>query len=335
MSDFGVGGVLYLYMSRHSVYTELLQRHRKMVWGLCWKQAHGHYERCCDLVQEVSIALWLHFDDLRPDASPREERAWVRWWTRSVLDLQRRKERPSLLPLTARVADTVAADDLLMQKEEMEHLMAALNPEERELVRLHIEGYRSEEIAETMRLSRDAVYQRFHRAVVKMRRVALLLVLLCVAATVAVAVVPQWRKQVFSRSDKEETPEHVIVEQDESHPSPTLSATPEAEADTVALRPVWIPPEPLPYLTVPVDTALPDLPAQKPEVKVVYDGKRLVFNGLVDGELIVVRNTKGVLIALKRAHGTSCAIDFPAYRYSNTTYILQIGTRADRIRIDL
>ena len=103
MSDFGVGGVLYLYMSRHSVYTELLQRHRKMVWGLCWKQAHGHYERCCDLVQEVSIALWLHFDDLRPDASPREERAWVRWWTRSVLDLQRRKERPSLLPLTARV----------------------------------------------------------------------------------------------------------------------------------------------------------------------------------------------------------------------------------------
>ena len=209
-------------MSRHSVYTELLQRHRKMVWGLCWKQAHGHYERCCDLVQEVSVALWLHFDDLRPDASPREERAWVRWWTRSVLDLQRRKERPSLLPLTAMVADTVAADDLLMHKEEMEHLMAALSPAEQELVRLHIEGYRSEEIAETMGLSRDAVYQRFHRAVVKMRRVALLLVLLCVAATVAVAVVPQWREQVFSRSGKEETPEHVIVEQDESCPSPTL-----------------------------------------------------------------------------------------------------------------
>ena len=95
-----------------------------MVWALCWKSACGNRSRCKDLLQEVSITLWIHFDELRPDAVPQEEKAWVRWWTRSVLDLQRRKERPSLLPLTAMVADTVAADDLLVQKEEMEHLMA-------------------------------------------------------------------------------------------------------------------------------------------------------------------------------------------------------------------
>lgn len=128
-----------------------------MVWALCWKSARGNRSRCKDLLQEVSITLWIHFDELRPDAVLQEEKAWVRWWTRSVLDLQRRKERPSLLPLTAMVADTVAADDLLAQKEEMEHLMAALSPAEQELVRLHIEGYRPKEIASIMGLSREVV----------------------------------------------------------------------------------------------------------------------------------------------------------------------------------
>ena len=71
-----------------------------MVWALCWKSARGNRSRCKDLLQEVSITLWIHFDELRPDAVLQEEKAWVRWWTRSVLDLQRRKERPSLLPLT-------------------------------------------------------------------------------------------------------------------------------------------------------------------------------------------------------------------------------------------
>ena len=172
-----------------------------MVWALCWKSARGNRSRCKDLLQEVSITLWIHFDELRPDALPQEEKAWVRWWTRSVLDLQRRKERPSLLPLTAMVADMVAADDLLAQKDEMEHLMAALNPAEQELVRLHIEGYRPKEIASIMGLSRDVVYQRLHRALGKARRVLLVLFLLLVASTVAVAVVPSWRQRVFGSGE--------------------------------------------------------------------------------------------------------------------------------------
>ncbi len=172
-----------------------------MVWALCWKSARGNKSRCNDLLQEVSITLWIHFDELRSDAVPQEEKAWVRWWTRSVLDLQRRKERPSLLPLTAMVADTVAADDLLVQKEEMEHLMAALSPAEQELVRLHIEGYRPKEIASIMGLSREVVYQRLHRALGKARKALLVLFLLLVASTVAVAVVPSWRRWVFGRGE--------------------------------------------------------------------------------------------------------------------------------------
>lgn len=321
-------------MQNSDPFDELLKRHRPMVWRMCWISAHGNYERCRDLVQEVSIALWRHFGQLRPDATLQEERAWVRWQTRSALDFQRRMQRPTPLPLTPGMADLQAADDILEQHEELEELMSTLNDDERRMLRLQLEGYRADEIAEAMGLKRDAVYQRLHRAVVKMRRVALLLALLCVAATVAVAVVPQWREQVFSRTEEEEIPEEEVVSPIES-PSPTPVVPQEVPVDTVAPRQAWIPPEPLPYLTASNDTIIPDLPARRPEVGIAYNDGKLVLTGLVDGELVVIRNPKGVLVALKRTHGTTCAIELATDRLSYTTYILQIGHRPDRIRIDL
>lgn len=321
-------------MQNSDPFDELLKRHRPMVWRMCWISAHGNYERCRDLVQEVSIALWRHFGQLRPDATLQEERAWVRWQTRSVLDFQRRMQRPTPLPLTPGMADLQAADDILEQHEELEELMSTLNDDERRMLRLQLEGYRADEIAEAMGLKRDAVYQRLHRVVGKMRRVALLLVLLCLAVTVAVAVVPQWREQVFSHTEEEEKPEEEAVSPTEI-PSPTPVVPLEVPVDTVAPRQAWIPPEPLPHLNAPADTSLPDLPARKPEVGIAYNDGKLILTGLVDGELVVIRNPKGVLVALKRTHGSTCTIELTTDRLSYSTYILQIGNRPDRIRIDL
>ena len=321
-------------MQNSDPFDELLKRHRPMVWRMCWISAHGNYERCRDLVQEVSIALWRHFGQLRRDATLHEERAWVRWQTRSVLDFQRRMQRPTPLPLTPGMADLQAADDILEQQEELEELMSTLNDDERRMLRLQLEGYRADEIAEAMGLKRDAVYQRLHRVVGKMRRVALLLVLLCLAVTVAVAVVPQWREQVFSHTEEEEKPEEEAVSPTEI-PSPTPVVPLEVPVDTVAPRQAWIPPEPLPHLNAPADTSLPDLPARKPEVGIAYNDGKLILTGLVDGELVVIRNPKGVLVALKRTHGSTCTIELTTDRLSYSTYILQIGNRPDRIRIDL
>lgn len=324
-------------MTDHKPFNELLQRHRTMVWRMCWVGAWGNYERCRDLVQEVSIALWRHFDQLRPDASPQEKRAWVRWQTRSVIDFQRRLQKPPSLPLSDCLADTVVAEDLADQKEELERLMETLSDDERCMLQLQLEGYRADEIAEALGLNRDAVYQRMHRAVGKMRRVALLSVLLCLAVTVAVAVVPQWREQVFSCTEGEETPEKepTILEKTVPTPTPTPLVPLEEPTDTVASRPAWIPPEPIPHLNAFVDTVLPDLPARKPDVGIAFDGKRLLLSGLLDRELVVIRNFRGVLVALKRSHGSTCAIEIPNDNKSYTTYILQIGDRPDRIRMEL
>jgi hypothetical protein len=146
--------------------------------------------------------------------------------------------------------------------------------------------------------------------------------------------VPQWREQVFSHTEEEEKPEEEAVSPTEI-PSPTPVVPLEVPVDTVAPRQAWIPPEPLPHLNAPADTSLPDLPARKPEVGIAYNDGKLILTGLVDGELVVIRNPKGVLVALKRTHGSTCTIELTTDRLSYSTYILQIGNRPDRIRIDL
>lgn len=183
--------VYYMFINRQSAYTELLQRHHAMVWRMCWVAARGDRARCNDLVQEVSIVLWLRMDALRGDASAGEERSWVYWQCRSSLDLLRRRQKPSLLPLTALMEETLADDNSSQQKEEIEHLMAFLTADDQRLVRLYLDGYHADEIAAIMSLSRDAVYQRLHRAIAKARRFVLLLLLVLLASGLAVAVVPQ------------------------------------------------------------------------------------------------------------------------------------------------
>ena len=170
-----------------------------MMRRMCWVSARGNTEHCRDLEQEVSIALWLHFDKLRPDASPQEEKTWVRWTARSTLDHLNRRQRPPLEELTDAMSPTIGYTGDTSASEEMEELMAALSPEEQRLLQLYIEGYCGEEITATMGLKRDAVYQRMHRAASRARCAIVLIMLVVVASVLAVAVVPQLREWVFPR----------------------------------------------------------------------------------------------------------------------------------------
>lgn len=185
---------------RHEAYTAMFMRHRTMLWRMCWCRARGDRDCCCDLMQEVSIALWLNFDKLRPDASQRQERSWVRWQARSVLSHIGRQRKLTAEPLTDVLADSLADDDTLQRKELLDALLSALEPDERRMVVMHLNGYRGDEIGEQEGLSRDAVYQRIHRAMIKVRRTMLVVLALLLATMMAVAIVPQWRHAVFGRN---------------------------------------------------------------------------------------------------------------------------------------
>lgn len=325
-----------------------------MVWRMCWISARGDFERCRDLVQEVSIALWLHFDKLRPDTSPHEEKAWVRWLTRTTLDHQCRHQRPPMLALTNAMAESIPENGSMA--EDIEELMAVLSSEEQQLLRLHIEGYRADEIAQTMGLNRDAVYQRLHRAVGKMRRVALLLLLFCLVATVAVAVVPQWRQWVTSRTVKEEKPSEDPLKPSES-PSPTPDTIPRDDSIAVVGRQPWIPPSPIPHLvsvstpffpaprvpcgcddTIPNDDCIPldddyETVVEEvfPEVTIIVHGDIITVEGASD-ESVSVFDAQGRLVVMSQCNGHCSLVIRNDFNYHSRTtgpvaYWVQVGNR--------
>lgn len=146
-------------------YTELLRRHRPLVWTLCWTRARGDYERCRDLVQEVSLSLWEHYGSLRPNATALQERAWVFWHTRTVLDHLHRHPSPTLVPLPAEMP--ASEED---SREALAELLDSLGEEDQRLVRMRLDGYEAEEIGRALGINRNAVYQRLHRIIERLRK---------------------------------------------------------------------------------------------------------------------------------------------------------------------
>ena len=181
-------------MSDHETFNRLLRTYAALIWSMCCDASHGDAERCRDLFQDVSVRLWLRIGKLRKDAKPQEEKAWVEWQTRHVLSHRRNpRELEYCLPEMSDDDDAAEAERCTLVAD----LMAQLQPEDKQLVQMHLEGYSANEIAEKMGLRRDAVYQRMHRIVARMRKLLLILLLMLLASTITVAVVPKWRQAVF------------------------------------------------------------------------------------------------------------------------------------------
>ena len=154
---------------RYAEYNTFILRHREAVWHACWRFAKGNRAACEDMVQEVWIALWLKFDQLCTDYSERQQRAWVKRVTRSVLiDLYRRSEpEPDSLPaLAAATLPSVAVS----YADEIDDLMASLTADDERLMRMRLEGYDAQEIADAFGIKRNAVYQRVNRIITKLRK---------------------------------------------------------------------------------------------------------------------------------------------------------------------
>ncbi len=313
-------------MDRYDTYTALLLRHRTQVWRMCWLRARGNWDRCCDLLQEVSIALWLNFDKLRPDATPGEECAWVRLQVQSLFEHMGRRKQPITVPITASMVDSLAGDDEKRVEEDIAEVMATLNPDEQRLLSLRLEGYRPDEIAVIMGLNRDAVYQRLHRAIVKARRVLVVMLLLLLATTtVAIAVVPQWRKALFGSTEQEP----VVSELVKHIPIDTVDTV----ATFVRLKPA---PrerqEPMEYIEFaePAIDAVEPLPSSLEAPTVAVDGCHLTVSGVYD-ERVTVYSMNGNMLASQICNGICTFTLFPDDDYISVgrryCYKVKIGSR--------
>ena len=74
-----------------------------------------------------------------------------------------------MLRLSREMADSMA-DERDKENDLLETLIDNLTEEERSLLQLRLDGYNAEEIAQRVGLTRDAVYQRLHRIVNKLKQ---------------------------------------------------------------------------------------------------------------------------------------------------------------------
>jgi len=154
---------------QYDAYCAFIERHRETVWRTCYHFAKGNRVACEDMVQEVWIALWLRFDQLKTNAPELMQRAWLKRVTQSVLvDLYRRAEsEPERL--TPALVNTLP-DTHVDYAESIDDLMSTLSDDEERLLRMRLEGYDAQEIADEFKMERNAVYVRINRIITKLRR---------------------------------------------------------------------------------------------------------------------------------------------------------------------
>lgn len=306
---------------------------------MCWVRSRGNYERCRDLLQEVSIALWLHMDKLEECVKPSQERAWVRWQTRSTLDHLHRGLQLPTLPLTPEVANTLRVEQDSVSDEEKEELFSLLGSDERRIMQLQMEGYRADEIAEVLGLKRDAVYQRMHRAVVKMRQVIQVVLLIAALSGIAVAVVPQWRKAVFGTKENVQendvsVDEEVIIPKKVEVRKETPVTTEEATVEVLPRQSV----ERLPDIDVkqafsqiiPDDVTPDGLDVKSLVPSIAVKDRRIIVSG-ANGEYVRVYDVNGKLLVSQESHGFCIINLFPSDNMFSVLwggqYYVKIGNR--------
>jgi RNA polymerase sigma factor (sigma-70 family) len=153
--------------NRYDDFDRLVQRHRSYIRRLCWWHASGRSEDCADLMQDCLAALWHFRHTLRPDASPAQERLWVKYHCRSVFSHRKRRWEPQFTPLDE---DRLPAEEPPDNRAVIEELACNLSDRERHILDLILDGYSRSEIAALLDLKAGTVTQIRFRIIEKMKQ---------------------------------------------------------------------------------------------------------------------------------------------------------------------
>lgn len=151
--------------NRYDDFDAMVARHRKLIRGLCWWKAGGQAWLMSELIQEVTTQLWHYRHKLRPDATPGEERAWVRLHCRSVFAHSMRKGEREVEVVPLEEAALVAADEG-SHAEIIDRLAANLTHQEHRVLELILDDYTDGEIASLLHIGEEEA-KRLHNSVIK------------------------------------------------------------------------------------------------------------------------------------------------------------------------
>ena len=151
-------------------YRQILLRNRTVVWKVCERYAGRDRDLLKDLVQEVSLAIFLDIGKLREDVAPHKEKAWVRWQCRAAIKKYLLKNRPTFDELNEAVSSRMVLEQSQVE-ERMEEIMSHLTGDEKEMVQMELDGYNTDETAQKLGISVNTLYQRKHRMIVKLQKI--------------------------------------------------------------------------------------------------------------------------------------------------------------------
>lgn len=153
--------------TRYSDFDSLVHRHGSYIRRLCWWHASGHSEECADLMQDCLTALWHYRHTLRADATPAQERLWVKLHCRSVFSHRRRIPELPLAPLDENHADNEPSDN---NRALINALAINLSTHEHHILSLILDGYSVAEIATLLGTKAASVSQTRYRIIEKMKK---------------------------------------------------------------------------------------------------------------------------------------------------------------------
>jgi len=155
--------------NRYDDFDALVARHQKLIRGLCWWKAGGKAWLMSELIQEVTTQLWHYRNKLRPDATPGEEREWVRFHCRSVFAHLERKQDREVETVPLKEAAHVAADEG-SHAELLDRLAANLTHQEHRVLELLLDDYTDGEIAFLLHIGENEAKRLHAQVIEKMKR---------------------------------------------------------------------------------------------------------------------------------------------------------------------
>lgn len=164
--------------TKYNNFEQLVERHRGLIRKLCWwrllhkvagHSTSGDESLCDDLVQECYLAIWEHYDTLRPNVAKLQEVAWVVWQCRSVFSHRDRK--PGNVRIDDAMNDYVdeAVRAPMDVAEILDELASLLTPDEQRLFALMRQDLSDLEIAERIHLKPRTVREKQRQIIEKLR----------------------------------------------------------------------------------------------------------------------------------------------------------------------
>ncbi len=161
--------------AQEQLYIAFVGRHHDMIDTVCRQYSGGdgyHYNAIQQAVLERLWTKWHRFNTSSLH-HPDKERPWAyRVAVNAAISYHRLHLSRSTMPLSSKQADSLLPASEISTDEELDHLLAALQPDERRLITLSLQGFSYAEIAQIEEKSDTAIRTRICRIFRKMKKTA-------------------------------------------------------------------------------------------------------------------------------------------------------------------